>query len=117
MIIGSNVTVGAPRECGDCRRFLPSPLPLPLLLIFALSRGFRLHRKRLEKERKRLLRRLLILSQKQLVNGTQYAALSNYIYPTNFYPTSSGRTELKNANGYVIALRHRTCAQAHAHLK
>ena len=40
MIIDSNVTVGAPRECwggvkkSDCRRFLPSPHPLPLLLIF-----------------------------------------------------------------------------------
>ena len=26
-------------------------------------------------------------------------------------------TELKNANGFVIALRHRTSAQARAHLK
>ena len=37
---------------------LPSPHPLPLLLIFTPSRGFRLLRERLEKERKRLLRRL-----------------------------------------------------------
>ena len=39
----------------DCRRFLPSPHPLPLLLILPLFRSFPPVRERLEKERKRLL--------------------------------------------------------------
>ena len=43
--------------------------PPPLLFIFALSRGFRLLRERLEKERKRLLRRLNILMHECLNYG------------------------------------------------
>ena len=35
----------------------------------------------------------------------------------NFFEAPVTQTELKNANGYVIALRHRTWAQARAHLK
>ena len=73
MIIGSNVTVSwqlvplgnsiglgafGKMSGSHCRRFRPSPHPLPLLLILPLFRSFPPVRERLEKERKRLLRRL-----------------------------------------------------------
>ena len=73
MIIGSNVTAGwqlvpqgnsvclgafGKMSGPHCRRFHPSPHPLPLLLILPLFRSFPPVRERLEKERKRLLRRL-----------------------------------------------------------
>ena len=44
-----------------CRRFHPSPHPLPLLLILPLFRSFSPVCEHLEKERKRLLRRLPFL--------------------------------------------------------
>ena len=68
MIIGSNVTVGwqlvpqgnsvclgafGKMSGSHCRRFRPSPHPLPLLLILPLFRSFPPVRERLEKERKR----------------------------------------------------------------
>ena len=58
-----------------CRRFRPSPHPLPLLLILPLFRSFPPVHERLEKERKRLLRRLSKLIQSQ----------SMYMYYTAAY--------------------------------
>ena len=66
IIIGSHVRVGAPRKRGmfggfgkmsgiDCRRFLRSPHPLPLLLIFCIRSQFRSLRVRFCK---RLLHRI-----------------------------------------------------------
>ena len=57
---GNSVCLGAfgKMSGSHCRRFRPSPHPLPLLLILPLFRSFPPVRERLEKERKRLLRRL-----------------------------------------------------------
>ena len=77
MIIGSNVTVGwqlvpqgnsvclgafGKMSGSHCRHFRPSPYPLPLLLILPLFRSFPNVRERLEKEKKRLLHRLIFWS-------------------------------------------------------
>ena len=57
---GSSVCLGAFSKMSGshCRHFSLSPHPLPLLLILPLFRNFPPARERLEKERKRLLRRL-----------------------------------------------------------
>ena len=76
MIIGSNVTAGwqlvpqgnsvclgafGKMSGPHCRHFGPLPHPIPLLLIVALFRSFPPVRERLEKERKRLLHRLMMM--------------------------------------------------------
>ena len=54
----SGERVSKKRERVGRKGFCPPPHPIPLLLIFPLFRSFSPVRERLEKERKRLLRRL-----------------------------------------------------------